>query len=263
MLANTYASSSMTGPASGKYVSSPSENIFERIPEPGVDGEKQAVGNVHDLETHQVHHTGAPSSQDSGLSLLEMDAPSSLDTTAGSAQSHVAAAAPQPTANAYEQVMSLLDLDMGGPAPVASSAPPMQAAPAAPDSGILSMLGPAPAAEPTMALSSAAPTSLLDSQPPIANLMGGGGDDFGGFESAPAVESLYIGFEDANLRIEFKMSKDMANPNKSDYCALFSNLSGSSLQKAQIQVAGLKYLKVTMKKANKEELAPLEQRGAT
>ena len=186
---------------------------------------------MHDLETHHVHPTGAPSShQDSGLSLLEMDAPSSLDTTAGSGHSQASAPAPQPAANAYEQVMSLLDLDMGGPAPVSSSTPPMQAAPAAPDSGILSMLGPAPAVEPTMALSSAAPTSLLDSQAPITNLMGGG-DDFGGFESAPALESLYIGFEDANLRVEFKMSKDMANHNKSDYCALFSNLSGSSLQK--------------------------------
>lgn len=51
------------------------ENIFERIPEPALDGrEKQAVGNVDDLETHLVHDTTAPSSQDSGFSLLEMDA---------------------------------------------------------------------------------------------------------------------------------------------------------------------------------------------
>lgn len=125
--------------------------------------------------------------------------------------------------------MSLLDLDMGGaPAAPVSSAPPMHAAPvAAPENGIMTMLNPAPVHEPTP-VQAAAPSGLLDSAP-IQNLMGG--DDFGGFESAPP-EQLYIGFEDSNLKIELKMSKDLTNPSKNDYCALFTNLSGSSLTKA-------------------------------
>ena len=168
-----------------------------------------------------------------------------------------APAQPQQAANAYEQVMSLLDLDMGGPP--ATTTAPMQAAPAAPENAILNMLNSGAAMPEPVPVQAAPP--VMEAQPPIQNLMGG--DDFGGFESAPSVEQLYIAFEDANLKVEVKMNKDISNPNKTDYCALFTNLSGSAMQKAQIQVAGLKYLKVSMKKVNKEELGAFESRGAT
>lgn len=66
------------------------------------------------------------------------------------------------------------------------------------------------------------------------------------------MDSLYLAFEDERIKIEFKHTISPEAPEKVNYIAYFSNKTMNVINKPSIQVAGVKYLKLSMKKANKD-----------
>ena len=109
-------------------------------------------------------------------------------------------------------------------------------------------------------------------QTPAPAMGGDIGDIFGTSTPAPVAtpstpaaptSASFIAFEDANIKVDFKCSRDASNSSIHNITAAYSNKTSGSISGLNMLVSVKKYLKLDLKPVSNSNLSPSQVEGST